>query len=234
MDTFTDVLPVVQTEKACNNPLDNSLSVLPVMEDFFEVFFNVNIKDHKFIYISPSCTSQLGFPPAYFINGGLRSFFELWRHSDFSIYMDKIYPNDCRFLKNYSKTSTNKLMFMFNFSCSTKQGKNISLLLKTIYLFNHQINKPVEAMCWLSDINYIKNEEAITYVIQKIDDHNELISEPLFKATYYRNTEAFHLSKREHEIYFEIVDGLSTKDIAKNSPSAFSLSTITENRYLKK
>ena len=102
MNSFTDLVKEVQAEKRIKKLSEKSLPELPVMKDFSEVFFKVSIKDHRFLYISPSCTCMLGFPPAYFISGGLRKFFQLWKSGDLTIYMDKIFPNDCKFLKNWS------------------------------------------------------------------------------------------------------------------------------------
>lgn len=229
MNNHENVSRLLHSSEPAKHSSDNGITMLSAMSHFCEVLLKVNVSEQRITCISPSCQGLFGFSPAYFINGGQQAFFKLWLQYDLKIYHDHIFPTDCRFLKNYNGKKGNSLLSTFNFTCNTKYGNNISLLLKTIYTVDDTTKLPVEALCWLSPIDYFINEQAITHVIQILDDSKGLISPPLFKTSYYGNKDIFQLSRREKEIYCAIVEGLNTKEIA----TKFCLSIFTINNHRK-
>lgn len=195
-----------------------------------QIFYVIDYTYHRYLYIDSLLEKLLGCDKEILPLVGPNHFTQLWNRNDLKIFNEKIFPETIHFLKQHSLCDYPVFSFSFNYRVKGKDGKDYTLLQRSIYFSNSEDGNALAAVGSIADITNYKTDSSIIHTVEKIDRENSTLSKvALFKSVYYPDKSDSILSKRELEILAAIYEGMCSKQIADK----FSVSINTVNNHRK-
>jgi DNA-binding CsgD family transcriptional regulator len=175
------------------------------------LFYVLDYVNKKYLHISPSISSILGYSNTQLMESGPGFYLNLWHPEDFAIYSNQIVPATIGFLKEKSNGS-HIYAISHNHRIKNTYGNWLMFLQRSSYIWT-ATGEIIGAFGFSIDITHFKESLSIIHTIERIDSQfNPIEKEPIYKMTYSPKPTVF--SARELQVLKAIYKGLSSKQIA--------------------
>jgi DNA-binding CsgD family transcriptional regulator/PAS domain-containing protein len=203
---------------------ETMVSLLP------SIAYVLNFETQRYLFVSESSLQIVGYPNNEYMQYG-RDFF-----------LDQIHPEDLQIITGFtfktfievttqlSKEELKKCRFSLNFRIRRKDGAYIKVLQQYVILEVNENGYPVLSLGLITDITAHKADDKVVFSISKINAKKEF---EVITSESYPNP-LLNISIREKEIIIYILQGLSSKKIAKKlNVSIYTINAHRRNIYEK-
>ncbi len=168
-------------------------------------------------YLIMTNASQLitGHDARDFLEGGIPMLMDVYQKEDFVVYNESVFKANTNFLKAQPQSEHHKFVFSYNFRVKHKNGRYIPVLQRGSYITSKETGLPLYSLGMVMDISLFKKDRLIYHTIEKIEDHNGILTSQVIVDNYfYPYAEDKLLSLHERKILGYMADGWSSKQIA--------------------
>jgi DNA-binding CsgD family transcriptional regulator len=169
----------------------------------------------KYVVVSGSVKTMMGFDPEYFLEGGLELVLENYQRNHLKVFNEEIFPDRLEILRQIPPEEHPNHIFTYNLQVKNAKGEYLNLLQRNCFVRSDAQGNPLTSFGVIANVTHFKAENPIIHLVEKVDD-NPLVPGPtlLSKKTYYLNKEFSVFSRREMEILKWTIEGLTHKEIA--------------------
>jgi DNA-binding CsgD family transcriptional regulator len=218
---FRNVSPSLQMpEEIKNRFVDHKVLLSP---NFLSVFnhsvpliYLLDYTSGKYISVSESTQTIIGFPASYMLDGGLEFTLEQYDKEHLRLFNEQIFPDRLQFLNTIPPSEHANYLFSYRFCLRNNKGEKVNLLQRNTFLSSGENGYPVMSIGIVVNVDHYCPSQPIIQVVEKIDSKSGLTPpELVFKRSYFLNDAEQLFSKREKEILLYMAEGLTSKEIAQ-------------------
>jgi DNA-binding CsgD family transcriptional regulator len=192
------------------------------------VLFVIDLRESKFIYLSPNTMDVEGYEKDYLMKLGPMNYFNLVHEIDSEIIINKIFDDGMSYVKdNKSKFNFSKMKISYNYRLRQKNNNHKMLMQQFSYMMIDEDVNPLIIMGTVSDITELYDKNELFCRISILNSKNKW--EKVYERFYPIDVQnSYNLSAKEIEILRFVSLGKSSKEIANVTNK--SIETVNSQR----
>lgn len=175
--------------------------------------FIIDVVTKKFLYVSNSTLSALGYTPEEFYNDDLFKTLKIFPANQMQVFVEKILPTLLMSFERYRQGSEiEDIKFTYSIKLNHKDGSQRWFHHQVTVISRDDHNNARILLIQMTDIHQFKNDENITLVIDRKDKKGVYVN--IMKRSFLSQDQNNILSEREVEVLNLLGQGLTSKEIA--------------------
>lgn len=221
--SWLDHINNMQRKMPSSKPLevDEVDRILDINHHFHGIFHHtipmIYLMDYttgKYVTVSKTVKTTLGYEPEHFTNGGLDFTLEHYHKADLQLFNEEIFPDRLAVLKKIPPAEHVNYIFSYNFRFRNKEKKDVNVLQRNCFIKSDDKGNPLMSLGMVMTIDHYKSCNPVVQVIEKIDNDSKEF-QTVYKKAFYLHEEDKIFTKREKEVLLWMADGLTSREIAE-------------------
>ena len=179
------------------------------------MLYLVDYSTGRYLTMSRSVKTILGYEPENFINEGLAFTHENYHAADFRVFNEQIFPDRLSVLKKIPPAEHANYIFSYNFRMRNKGKTYTNILQRNCFIKSDDKGNPLLSLGMVINLDHFKNENPVIQVIEKLGSHTDEAPETVYKKAFYLHEEDKLFTAREKEVLLWTAEGLTSKEIAE-------------------